>query len=173
MPSTLLGKIPLTYNRAQLMTTPPYVVACAVVLLSAYISDKYKCRGYVSAFNFLMAITGFIILETTSSDNARYLGTFFAAIGSFSAIAITIAWNSNNIRGSPTKRAVGIALQNSAGSFGGIIGSFVYLSSLPGKTDVRYVSTDRPSYKRGHAVMIALNTLSLICLFRCFSFTDV
>ena len=113
-------------RRAQLMSVPPYLVACLVVLLSAFISDKYKCRGYVNATNFLLSVVGFIVLETTEAPVVRYIGTFLVAMGAFSAIAISIAWNSNNIRGSPTKRAVGIALQNSAGSFGGVIGSFVY-----------------------------------------------
>ena len=108
------------------MSAPPYVVACIMVLVAAYVSDKYKCRGYVNAFNFGLAVIGFIVLETTTSPGARYTGTFFAAAGAFPAIAITIAWNSNNIQGSQTKRAVGIALQSSAGSFGGVIGSFVY-----------------------------------------------
>lgn len=70
---------------------------------------------------------GFVILETTTTPAARYIGTFLCAMGAFPGIAITIAWNANNIRGSPTKRAVGIALQSSAGSFGGVIGSFVYV----------------------------------------------
>jgi hypothetical protein len=99
-----------------------------MVILSAYVSDKFKCRGYVNACNYFIAAMGFVILETTTTPAARYIGTFLAAMGAFPGIAITIAWNSNNIRGSPTKRAVGIALQSSAGSFGGVIGSFVYLS---------------------------------------------
>ena len=112
--------------RAQLLTVPPYVCACINVLLSAYISDRFKRRGYVNAFNFGLAIIGFIILEVTNTPGARYVGTFFAATGAFPGIAITIAWNANNIQNSPTKRAVGIALQSSAGSFGGIIGSYMY-----------------------------------------------
>ena len=137
-----------------------------MVIASAYVSDRYKCRGYVNAFNYFVAIIGFIVLETTKTPAARYFGTFLVAMGAFPGIAISIAWNSNNIRGSPTKRAVGIALQSSAGSFGGIIGSFVYLTMLMAKINVRYVSADRPEYRKGHAVMIGLNALSFICLFR-------
>ena len=109
------------------MTAPPYILAFMMVYASAYVSDRYKCRGYVNAFNFFISIIGFIVLETTDTAFARYIGTFIVAMGAFSGIAVSIAWNSNNIRGSPTKRAVGIALQSSAGSIGGIIGSFVYL----------------------------------------------
>ena len=108
------------------MSAPPYLLACLIVVLSAFISDKYKCRGYVNAINFLVSVVGFIVLATTEAPVVRYVGTFLVASGAFPAIAISIAWNSNNIRGSPTKRAVGIALQSAAGSFGGIIGSFVY-----------------------------------------------
>ena len=112
------------------MSAPPYICAFLMVILAAYVSDKFKCRGYVDAFNFLLSIIGFTILETTTTPTARYGGTFLVAMGAFPAVAVTIAWNANNIRGSPTKRAVGIALQSSAGSFGGIIGSFMY-SPLP------------------------------------------
>jgi predicted MFS family arabinose efflux permease len=147
-----------------LLSTPPYIAACLAIVLSAYISDKYKVRGYVNACNYFIAAMGFVILETTTTPAARYIGTFLCAMGAFPGIAITIAWNSNNIRGSPTKRAVGIALQSSAGSFGGVIGSFVYVPFIV-KADFRYVSTDRPEYRAGHAVMIALNTLSFCCMF--------
>lgn len=112
-------------RRAQLMSVPPYICACIMVIGSAFISDKFKCRGYINAFNYFVAAMGFVVLEVANSAGARYAGTFLAAMGAFPGIAITIAWNSNNIRGSPTKRAVGIALQSSVGSFGGIIGSFV------------------------------------------------
>jgi sugar phosphate permease len=147
------------------MSTPPYLMACLMVIASAYVSDKYKCRGYVNAFNYFVAVIGFIVLEVTETPSARYIGTFLVAMGAFPGIAISIAWNSNNIRGSPTKRAVGIALQNSAGSFGGIIGSFVYLTMLVTQFNCRYVSSDKPGYKKGHAVMIALTGFSFICLF--------
>ena len=100
------------------MSTPPYVAACLMVIASAYVSDRYKCRGYVNAFNYFVAIIGFIVLETTKTPAARYFGTFLVAMGAFPGIAISIAWNSNNIRGSPTKRAVGIAIQNQASFIG-------------------------------------------------------
>lgn len=69
---------------------------------------------------------GFIVLISTSTPGARYVGTFFAAIGTFPAIALSITWNANNISDSPTKRAVSVALQSSCGSFGGVIGSYAY-----------------------------------------------
>jgi hypothetical protein len=133
------------------------------VLLSAYISDKFQRRGYVNAFNFGMAVVGFIVLETTKTPHARYAGTFLAAMGAFPGIAITIAWNSNNIQNSPTKRAVGIALQSSAGSCGGIIGSYMYIPRF--SVDNSYVTADKPEYRKGHAVMIGLNALSFFRMF--------
>jgi hypothetical protein len=123
---TLSNPCFLSFNvRAQLLTVPPYACACVTVLLSAYISDKFQKRGLVNVVNFTIAIVGFIVLETTKTPEARYAGTFLAAIGAFPGIAITIAWNANNIQNSPTKRAVGIAMQSSAGSCGGIIGSWM------------------------------------------------
>ena len=144
------------------MTVPPYVCACFNVLASAYLSDKLKRRGYVNAFNFMLAVIGFIVLETTTTPGARYVGTFFACMGAFPCIAITIAWNANNIQGSPTKRAVGIALQSCIGSFGGVIGSYMY-PPLFSRLIQSYVADDKPKYLKGHAVMIALNGLSFVC----------
>jgi hypothetical protein len=78
----------------------------------------------MNASVFAVGITGFIVLISTSTPGARYVGTFFAAIGTFPAIALSITWNANNISDSPTKRAVSVALQSSCGSFGGVIGSY-------------------------------------------------
>jgi hypothetical protein len=78
----------------------------------------------LNASVFAVGITGFIVLISTSTPGARYVGTFFAAIGTFPAIALSITWNANNISDSPTKRAVSVALQSSCGSFGGVIGSY-------------------------------------------------
>jgi hypothetical protein len=58
------------------------------------------------------------------TSGSRYVGTFFAAMGTFPGIALSISFNANNISESPTKRAVSVALQSSCGSFGGIIGSY-------------------------------------------------
>lgn len=142
---------------------PPYACACCNVLASAYISDKFKRRGYVNAFNYLLAIIGFTVLETTTTPRARYVGTFFAATGAFSSVPITLAWNANNIQGSPTKRAVGIAFQTSASSFGGIIGCWMYDPSIILLTS-SYLAADAPEYRKGHAVMIGLNALSFTCI---------
>jgi len=128
---------------------PPYVCACCNVLGSAYISDKFKRRGYVNAFNFLLAIIGFIVLETTTTPGARYVGTFFAAMGAFPCIPITIAWNANNIQGSPTKRAMGIALQSSAGSCGGIIGCWMCNPSIDHVTDSKLSCSRCPQVSKG------------------------
>jgi hypothetical protein len=73
---------------------------------------------------FAVGIVGFVILIATNTPGARYTGTFFVAMGTFPAIALSISWNADNISDSPTRRAVSVALQSSCGSFGGVIGSY-------------------------------------------------
>jgi hypothetical protein len=89
--------------------------------------QNYMSNFRMNATCFAIAIVGFVILLTAQTPGARYAGTFFAAIGTFPTIALSITWNANNVSDSPTKRAVSVALQSSCGSFGGVIGSYAYL----------------------------------------------
>jgi len=115
-------------SRSKLLLVPPYVCGCVNILFSTYISDKFKYRGLVNAFNLCFAIIGFIVLDVTETSGAQYAGACVAASGALPSIPLTIAWNANNIQNSATKRAVGIALQTSIGSFGAIIAAYRYSS---------------------------------------------
>jgi len=148
---TIISNLGYAAATAQLMTVPPYVCACLATIGCAWLSDRIGARGLLNASVFAVGIMGFIVLISTSTPGARYVGTFFAAIGTFPAIALSITWNANNISDSPTKRAVSVALQSSCGSFGGVIGSYAYRKS------------DAPAFRQGHAIMIGLLSLSLVC----------
>jgi MFS family permease len=68
-------------EKAQLMTVPPYVVACFFCISTGYLADRLQTRGIVMiAFN-LVGIIGLIMLVTSSSPEVKYAGTFFFATG--------------------------------------------------------------------------------------------
>ncbi|KAF2474570.1 high-affinity nicotinic acid transporter [Lindgomyces ingoldianus] len=136
-------------NAAQLMTVPPYVVACLFCIAGGWAADKHCQRGiYMIGFN-LLAIIGFILQIASSSHNVKYLGTFFAAAGIYPNVPQCVAWNGNNIGGS-TKRAVGIAMQVGFGNLGGVLSGFTY------------TVYDAPKYERGHGTVIGLLAMSTI-----------
>jgi MFS family permease len=96
------------------MTIPPYVTACILTLGVAHFSDKYKQRSYFIIGALILAVVGFIMAISTSS-NARlasvtYAGCFLACCGFFPAFPGVISWLANNLAG-PYKRAIAMSLQ--------------------------------------------------------------
>ncbi|EKD15411.1 high-affinity nicotinic acid transporter [Drepanopeziza brunnea f. sp. 'multigermtubi' MB_m1] len=146
---TILKNLGYTNNKAQLMTVPPYVVACIFTILSNYAADKAGQRGiFLLGFQSL-AIIGFLMLVTNGIPHVQYAGTFLAASGIYSLVPLITAWTSNNIGGS-MKRGVGIAMQVGFGNLGGAISGFVYLSK------------DGPRFVKGHCILIGLTSMSFI-----------
>jgi predicted MFS family arabinose efflux permease len=78
---TIVKNMGYTNEHAQLMTVPPYVVACCFTIGAGYAADKAKQRGvFMMAFE-LVAITGFTMLISSKKPAVQYIGTFFAASG--------------------------------------------------------------------------------------------
>jgi cyanate permease len=78
---TIVKDLGYTANSAQLMTVPPYVIACAFSIVASYYSDKLQQRAvFVLGFQ-LVAIIGFSLLVTSDKSPIQYAGTFFAALG--------------------------------------------------------------------------------------------
>jgi MFS family permease len=146
MPS-IVAELGYQDNVAQLMSSPPYLVAAVVCIVAGMLSDRQGVRGpYVIGFS-LVTITGFAILIATEDAGARYLACFLVAIGMYSYVPQGIAWNGNNIGGS-TKRGVGMAMQIGFGNLGGVAAGFVY---QPG------------AYRYGHIANLASTSLS-VCM---------
>ncbi|KAK6579872.1 hypothetical protein PZA11_007580 [Diplocarpon coronariae] len=146
---TILKNLGFSNNKAQLMTVPPYVVACICTILGNYAADKAGQRGvFLLGFQSL-AIIGLLMLITSDMPHVQYAGTFLAASGIYTLVPLITAWNSNNIGGS-MKRGVGIAMQVGFGNLGGVISGFVYLSR------------DGPRFIKGHSILIAFTSMSFV-----------
>ncbi|TKA69932.1 hypothetical protein B0A49_07127 [Cryomyces minteri] len=150
---TIVKTLGYTNNTAQLMTVPPYIVACFFCITGGVLSDRTQQRGLFMIGFCLMAITGFIMLLASSNFIVKYIGCFFAVAGVYSNVPQGVAWNGNNIGGS-VKRGVGIAMHVGFGNLGGVISGFIYLSKYS------------PLYKLGHATLIGFLTMS--CTLCCF-----
>lgn len=98
-----------TNNESQLMSVPPYVVACFCTISAGYLADRSGQRGLYMIFFCVLSIIGFAMLISTDDPHVQYAGTFLAAAGIYPNVPMGVAWNGNNIGGS-TKRAVGIAM---------------------------------------------------------------
>ncbi|UPK94417.1 hypothetical protein LCI18_005352 [Fusarium solani-melongenae] len=146
---TIVKGLGYTNEMAQLMTVPPYVVACLFTIAGGYAADKHGQRGIYMIFFCCVAIVGFVILAAVESNGAKYFGAFMITCGIYPNVPQGVAWNGNNIGGS-LKRGVGIAMHVGFGNLGGAVSGFVYRKD------------DAPHYKSGHATLIGTTTMSCI-----------
>ncbi len=80
---TILKDLGFSANKAQLMTVPPYVVACVCTIGASYAADKARQRAvFILSFQAI-AIIGFLMLATNGIPHVQYAGTFFAAAGMY------------------------------------------------------------------------------------------
>ncbi|KAF4494161.1 allantoate permease [Fusarium agapanthi] len=124
---TIIRDLGYSSTTAQLMSTPPYLVACFVCVVAGWWADKIQQRGIFMIVFITMAGLGLILLMTVCHSGVRYFGCFLLASGIFPSVPQGIAWNSNNIGGS-LKRGVGIAMNVSCGNLGGIVASYLFLT---------------------------------------------
>ncbi|KAG8803411.1 hypothetical protein FRC17_006182 [Serendipita sp. 399] len=136
-------------NTAQLMTVPPYIVACFFTISGGALADRFKQRGVFMIGFCLLAILGLVMLIATPNIHVQYAGTFLAASGIYANVPGGVAWNSNNI-GGHTKRAVGIAAHVAFGNMGGCIAAFLFQSK------------HAPRYFPGFGTLIATLSMSAI-----------
>ncbi|KAK4463047.1 putative high-affinity nicotinic acid transporter [Cladorrhinum samala] len=138
-----------TPEMAQLMTVPPYVVACLFCVGAGWYADKLGQRGSFMIFFMAMAIVGLILLLATANAGARYLGCFLLASGIYPNVPQGVAWNGNNIGGS-LKRGVGIAMHVGFGNLGGAISAYLFRAK------------DKPRYFSGFATLLGCQAMALI-----------
>ncbi|KAL2129561.1 hypothetical protein VTI74DRAFT_7610 [Chaetomium olivicolor] len=138
-----------TPEMAQLMTVPPYVVACLICVTAGWYADRLGQRGIFMIGNILIAIVGIILSMASTSGGVRYFGCFLMASGIYPNVPQGVAWNGNNIGGS-LKRGVGIAMHVGFGNLGGIISAYLFLAK------------DKPRYKPGFATLLGCQCMALI-----------
>ncbi|KAK7753813.1 hypothetical protein SLS62_004179 [Diatrype stigma] len=86
-----LANLGYTAHTAQLMTVPPYVVACLFCIGAGFLADRWRQRGIFMIFFNLVGIIGFVMQIATTNNAIKYAGTFFAASG-VSAAASPKIW---------------------------------------------------------------------------------
>ncbi|PNS19670.1 hypothetical protein CAC42_7514 [Sphaceloma murrayae] len=146
---TIVRTLGYTNETAQLMTVPPYAVACVFTLGGGYFADRFQTRGVFMMGFCLMAITGWAMLLGSNSNVVRYVGCFFAVSGIYPNVPQGVAWNGNNIGGS-LKRGVGIAMHVGFGNLGGTIAAYIYLPR------------DAPAYRTGHSILLGFISMSFL-----------
>lgn len=135
--------------KAQLLSVPPYAVACVFTIVVGFLADRMRQRGVFNICASIMGIVGFGMLLGSDTAAVRYAGTYLAALGIYPCVANTISWTSNNIEG-VYKRGITLGIVVGGGNINGVVSSNVYRGK------------DAPAYKPGHtAILVYL----AFCLF--------
>ncbi|KAJ7653195.1 major facilitator superfamily domain-containing protein [Mycena polygramma] len=121
--------------RTQLMSVPPFAVSFVLSLVSAAISDRYRCRGFTSILFYLFGAIGFAMWLGSNSHAVKYGSLFLSVPGANCAAPALGAWNANNA--APyTRRATALAVLTIGTNAGGILATWLLgsLSSPPNYT---------------------------------------
>lgn len=142
---TILKEMGWTALQAQVMSVPIYVVAAALTLCAALISDWAKHRFAFAMTGCVIATVGYIILFAQNSvpTGAKYFALYAITGGGHIAQPIFIGWLSNNMSGH-YKKAISSAVQIGFGNCGGFVATNVFISS------------EAPSYHTGYGTSLAL-----------------
>ncbi|KAI9746062.1 MAG: cytoskeletal protein binding protein [Claussenomyces sp. TS43310] len=124
LPIILQSGMEFSEDRAILLSAPQYFYAVIPVIISSWISDRYRLRGLVIVFNSICVVAGFGMLGFSSQVTVRYVGTFLGTGGYVSNWAAMNAYQANNIVGQ-WKRATFAAAITACNGLGGIAGSFI------------------------------------------------
>ena len=122
---TIIKQLGYSSAQAQLLTIPPYAVACVLTLVVAVLSERSHLRAPFIMGSSAVGCIGYILLLAQNRPGISYLGTFFAAAGIYPAVAIVLSWPANNVSGQ-TKRCIANAMQISIGNLGAVLGTQLY-----------------------------------------------
>lgn len=140
---TIVHEMGHSVSVSQALCAPPYLLSFIVVLLTSYLSDKYRTRSYFVVVHALLSAIGYALLALSSYFHLppviRYLALFPASVGFFSVVTLTITWAINN-EPSESGRGVGFAVLQIIGQCGPLVGIRLYPEE------------DAPYYVRGMGV---------------------
>lgn len=133
---------PLHQKKKKLTRTQRYLVAFALVLLTAHLSDRYRTRSVPLILHAALASCSFAAIallghasshapdrtphpHTSPAHALRYLALYPATAGFFSAVTLIIAWTLNN-QESASGRGAGMAVLNVVGQCGPLLGTRLF-----------------------------------------------
>ncbi|KAK8098179.1 uncharacterized protein PG998_013665 [Apiospora kogelbergensis] len=140
---TILNEVGWDAVQVQLHTIPVWAVSFVVAVMVAWISDRLQHRSLFVVGLSIPPVVGYAILlrQELMPRKVQYAATFLIVLGTITT-PIVFAWLLNNLRGH-WHRAVGSALINSIGNFGGVVASNVYLAR------------EKPRYSAGYGTALA------------------
>ncbi|EGG04492.1 uncharacterized protein MELLADRAFT_88829 [Melampsora larici-populina 98AG31] len=142
---SLIATLGHTGAHAQLYSAYPYMSGCILVIVSAFLADKWHLRGPIVLAVTPLSIAGFyvpdVMLILAKNPHTLYAAFFLVLAGAFPAVPCLLSIVPNNTSGI-TKRATSVAMQVMLAAVAGLISPFIYPEGTP--------------IVRGHKIALAL-----------------
>ncbi|KAJ6500774.1 major facilitator superfamily domain-containing protein [Mycena sanguinolenta] len=127
---SIIQTLGYTAAKAQLMSVPPFAVAFVVAMVTAWISDRYKCRGIVSSVCSVFCVIGFAMFLRSKNHHVQYGSLFLSIPGTYAMAPAISTWNANNAA-PHVRRATAIAIGFIMTNSGGILATWLLGSLSP------------------------------------------
>ncbi|KAJ7041990.1 major facilitator superfamily domain-containing protein [Mycena alexandri] len=127
---SIVQSLGFTAAKAQLMSVPPFSVAFVVTMITAYISDRYQCRGWVTVFASVLCTVGFAMFLGSTNHHVQYGSLFLSIPGTYLMAPAISTWNANNAA-PHVRRATAIAIGFIMTNSGGILATWLLGSLSP------------------------------------------
>ena len=161
---TIVAGLGYAGNQAQLMSVPPFATAfvCASLgtitfvalifllqsgsMISAFVSDRYRCRGWTAIFFSILEVIGFSMFYGTllsiqqdhapdthvasESSHVRYGSLFLSITGTYCTAPALTTWIANN-SAPHIRRATSVAIAFIMTNAGGILTTWLLGSLSP------------------------------------------
>ncbi|SCU98934.1 LANO_0F00232g1_1 [Lachancea nothofagi CBS 11611] len=128
LPATLKLGMGYDSKKAQYMSVPVYLLAAAVFLASAFISDRYNLRGPVIFCYNLVTIIGYILMIAVKNAGVKYFACYLITFSVYTGPGLNVTWTSNNVA-PHYKRATALGLNQMFGNLAGAVVGQVYNKS--------------------------------------------
>ncbi|KAL4809778.1 major facilitator superfamily domain-containing protein [Aspergillus unguis] len=147
---TILSSFGFSEALSLLLTTPPYLFACILVIGLAIFADRLHRRSPLIIACCVGVIVGYVMMGWGNNTGCKLVGVFIAIGANYCIIPTAAAFLVNNVPGHG-KRAVAVSMQWVWSAIGGIVGSNIFQEK------------DAPTYRPGLYIGIAFN-IALIAL---------
>ncbi|KAJ7765742.1 major facilitator superfamily domain-containing protein [Mycena metata] len=127
---SIVQSLGYTAAKAQLMSVPPFSVAFVMTMITAWISDRYQCRGWVTVFGSVLCIAGFGMFLGSLNHHVQYGSLFLSISGTYLMAPAISTWNANNAA-PHVRRATAIAIGFIMTNSGGILATWLLGSLSP------------------------------------------
>ncbi|KAI0795290.1 major facilitator superfamily domain-containing protein [Irpex lacteus] len=147
---TIIAELGFATWKAQLMTVPPNALAAAGIALGAWLAARTGRRAPLIIGSAVIGIIGYIILASSKTAGAQYVGVHFASLGVYTGNALLLSWPSENVS-NQTKRAISVAMQITIGDLGAVTGVLIYRPEWA-----------KDHYRKPHIIAIGYLVLAIV-----------